>query len=105
MNDPNDDVATSDDFTSDDDASASPITGRDTDLNDDTSDMNDEDPHSILTKKQSFQGMKIYDRVDPSEINHYFEIEINSKTRYIHKQTAARLLTTKKHRLSSDRLS
>ena len=105
MNEPRDDVATSDESTSEEDASAGEITESDGDVSDDTSDLIDEDPHGIITKKQSFQGMKIYDHVSPSEINHYFKIDINSKTRYIHKQTAARLLTTRKHRLSSDRVS
>jgi hypothetical protein len=98
VNDPDDEGETSDDSTTDDDASASQLTGSDTD-------PTDEDPHSIVTKKQSFQGMRIYDHVNPSEINQYLEIDINNKSKYIHKQTAARLLTTKKHRLSSDRLS
>ncbi len=33
----------------------------------------------------------------------YFQVFINNKLYYLHKQTAARLLTVNKNRLSSDR--
>lgn len=65
----------------------------------------DQDVHHIVTSKETFQGMKIYEQIDPSKKNHYFSIFINNKQKFIHKQTAARLLTKSKNTLSSSRLS
>jgi hypothetical protein len=71
---------------------------------DDGSD-DDGDLNQMKTVKQAFNGMKIYDHVDSSNINQYFEITINKKKKYIHKQTAAHMLAINKNHLSSDRLS
>jgi hypothetical protein len=57
----------------------------------------------VTSSKEEFQGMRVYDQIDPSKRSHYFQIIINYKTKFIHKQTAARLLTANKNRLSSDR--
>ncbi|CAF3378113.1 unnamed protein product, partial [Rotaria sp. Silwood2] len=61
--------------------------------------------HHIITSKETFQGMKIYEQFDPSKKHHYFSIFINNKQKFIHKQTAAHLLTKNKNSLSSSRLS
>ena len=49
--------------------------------------------------------MRIRDHVDSSNMCQYFEITINNKKKFIHKQTAARILTKNNNYLSSDRLS
>ena len=59
----------------------------------------------LTTSKQTFSGMRIYDTINPSNQAHYFKVSINDEIKYINKQTAARLLTINKNRLSSDRLS
>ncbi|CAF4004750.1 unnamed protein product [Rotaria sordida] len=69
------------------------------------SDEDDPDDYHFITSKETFQGMKIFDKIDPMKKNNYFHIMINNKPKYLHKQTAARLLTTSKNCLSSDRLS
>ena len=70
----------------------------------DTSDEDNQDEYHVTTSRQTFQGMKIYDKINPTRTSHYFQIVINNKQKYIHKQTAARLLTSNKNSLSSDRL-
>jgi hypothetical protein len=69
------------------------------------SDEDNPDDYHLTTAKETFQGMRIFDKIDPSKRNNYFHIMINNKSKYLHKQTAARLLTTNKNRLSSDRLA
>ncbi len=69
------------------------------------SDEDNPDDYHFTTSKDTFQGMKIFDKIDPMKKNNYFHIMINNKPKYLHKQTAARLLTTSKNCLSSDRLS
>ncbi|CAF5046263.1 unnamed protein product, partial [Rotaria sp. Silwood1] len=69
------------------------------------SDEDNSDDYHFTTSKEAFQGMKIFDKIDPSKQDNYFRIMINNKSKYLHKQTAARLLTTNKNCLSSDRLS
>lgn len=65
----------------------------------------DDEPidYHVTSSKEEFQGMRVYDQIDPSKRSHYFQIIINYKTKFIHKQTAARLLTANKNHLSSDR--
>ncbi|CAF3773251.1 unnamed protein product [Rotaria sp. Silwood1] len=67
------------------------------------SDEDEENNYPITSSKEIFQGMRVYDEIDPSKKSHYFPITINYKPKFIHKQTAARLLTIEKNRLSSDR--
>ncbi|CAF1529377.1 unnamed protein product [Rotaria sordida] len=69
------------------------------------SDEDNLDDCHFTVSKETFQGMKIFDKIDPSKRNNYFHIMINNKSKYLHKQTAARLLTTNRNYLSSDRLS
>lgn len=71
------------------------------DLPDEHESENEED--NLITSKQTFHGMRIYEKINPTKINNYFKITINNKPYYMHKQTAARLLTSDKNRLSSDR--
>ena len=59
--------------------------------------------YNLTTSKQTFYGMKIYEKINSSKINNYFKIIINNKHYYMHKQTAARLLIVNKNHLSSDR--
>ncbi|CAF1441504.1 unnamed protein product [Adineta ricciae] len=68
-----------------------------------SSDENEEEVCNLETSKQTFRGMKIYSNVKSTKINNYFKIQINNNDYYMHKQTAARLLTTNKNHLSSDR--
>jgi hypothetical protein len=67
------------------------------------SDEDEANDYHVISSKETFQGMRVYDQIDPSKKSHYFQITINCKTKFIHKQTAARLLTENKNRLSSDR--
>ncbi|CAF4867134.1 unnamed protein product [Rotaria sp. Silwood1] len=59
----------------------------------------------IKTEKINFTGMRIFDSINPAMKNSYFQVQINNKTKFIHKQTACWLLTDKASRLSADRLS
>ncbi|CAF3089756.1 unnamed protein product [Rotaria socialis] len=63
------------------------------------------DDYHFITSKETFQRMKIFDKIDPTKKNNYFHITINNKPKYLRKQTAARLLTNSKNCLSSDRLT
>ena len=59
----------------------------------------------IKTEKVNFTGMHIFDSLNPALKNSYFQVQINNKTKFIHKQTTCWLLTDKASRLSADRLS
>lgn len=67
------------------------------------SDEDEVNSYHMASSKETFKGMRIYDQIDSSKKSHYFQININNKTRFIHKQSAARLLTVNNNRLSSDR--
>ncbi len=73
------------------------------DSSEDSEDDNQEE-HHLITSKQTFEGMRVYEKINPAKIGSYFEIFINNKLCYMHKQTTARPLTINKHRLSSGRL-
>ena len=73
------------------------------DFNEESSDEDNPHEHHLTITKEDFRGMKIYDEINPSKKNNYFQIFINNKRYYLHKQTAANLLTVNKNRLSSDR--
>ncbi|CAF3344806.1 unnamed protein product [Rotaria sp. Silwood2] len=49
-------------------------------------------------------GMRVLDRVCPELAKTYFKVEIDDKTKFIHKQTACWFLTENKAWLSNDRL-
>lgn len=57
-----------------------------------------------VSKKDSYNGMRIYSTVADEHKKTFFKININGNNKYMHKQTAAWYLTKKNHRLSSDRL-
>ncbi|CAF5155135.1 unnamed protein product, partial [Rotaria sp. Silwood1] len=59
----------------------------------------------MKTEKINFTGMRIFDSINPAMKNSYFQVQINNKTKFIHKKTACWLLTDKVSRLSADRLS
>ena len=59
----------------------------------------------IKTETINFTGTRIVDSINPALKNSYFQVQINTKTKFIHKQTACWLLTDKASRLSADRLS
>ena len=61
--------------------------------------------NEIKTEKINFTGTRIFDSINPALKNSYFQVQINNKTKFIHKQTACWLLTDKASRLSADRLS
>ncbi|CAF1363449.1 unnamed protein product [Rotaria sordida] len=67
------------------------------------SDEDEANDYHLTSSKETFEGMRVYDQIDPSKKSHYFQIIINYKQKFIHKQTAARLLSINKNCLSSDR--
>lgn len=95
-----------DDESSDDDSSDHDDTiDEHHDCGADVSDDDADENTHLTTSKQTFNGMRIYDEINPAKSANYFEVLINGKRKFINKQTAARLLTVNKNRLSSDRLS
>ncbi|CAM2728841.1 unnamed protein product, partial [Rotaria socialis] len=52
----------------------------------------------------TFQGMRVFDSINPTLAKSYFIVNINGTTIYLHRQTAAWLLSNDKFTLSSDRL-
>ena len=50
------------------------------------------------------EGIRVYDSIDPSLSKSYFSVCMNDENKYIHKQTAAWLLSKDKTALSTDRL-
>ncbi|CAF2142358.1 unnamed protein product [Rotaria magnacalcarata] len=74
--------------------------------NEDSSE-NDEDYVSNRLFKvisTTFQGMRVIDSINPTLAKSYFIVNINGTTIYLHRQTAAWLLSNDKFTLSSDRL-
>ena len=67
----------------------------------DENDNND----AIETIKTNFNGIKIYNRIEPRMKDSYFQVKINDNQKFIHKQSACWLLTDRNNRLSNDRLS
>jgi hypothetical protein len=59
----------------------------------------------LKTEKMTFNGIRIFDNINPMLKNSYFRIQINGKNKYIHKQTCCWMLTDEATRLSADRLS
>ncbi|CAF2740457.1 unnamed protein product [Rotaria sp. Silwood2] len=82
---------------------ANELTETNFEANDYCSDEDDANDYCVTSAKETFEGMRVYDQIDPSKKSHYFQIIINNKSKFIHKQTAARLLTINKNCLSSDR--
>ncbi|CAF5163852.1 unnamed protein product, partial [Rotaria magnacalcarata] len=41
--------------------------------------------HNIITSKQTFHRMRIYEKINAAKSNNYFKININNKPYYMHK--------------------
>jgi len=99
------------DFDSDSDDSSSEggeeITGNDADdedaFDDDDGDNNLSDNLANISTS-TFQGMRVSDSINLTLAKSYFIVNINGIKKYLHKQTAAWLLSNDKPTLSSDRL-
>ncbi|CAM4923863.1 unnamed protein product [Rotaria socialis] len=64
------------------------------------------DEEDVLTStKFEFNGIRVFDDIDPNLKQSYFKIKLNDKIKYLHKQSACWLLSNKITKLSSDRLS
>ena len=72
---------------------------------DDVGSDDDENEEAWTSTKSEFRGIKIVNNINPALTQSYFKIKINDKTKYLHKQSACWLLSTKASKLSSDRLS
>lgn len=66
-------------------------------------DEHEHEEYKLTASKQTFYGMKVYEKINSTKINNYFKIMINNKHYYMHKQSAAHLSTVNKNHLSSDR--
>ena len=70
-----------------------------------TSEEEDDDKEHIKSVKIELSGIKLFDTIKPHLQKSYFEVRVNSETKYLHKQSACWLLTDNHSRLSNDRLS
>jgi hypothetical protein len=52
----------------------------------------------------TFQGIRIFDKINPTNSAHYFQIFINNKQKYVYKQTAVHRLNSTKNSLSTEKL-
>ena len=52
----------------------------------------------------TFHGMRVFHSISSTLVKSYFIVNINGTKKYLHKQTAAWLLSNNKSTLSSDRL-
>ncbi|CAM4810979.1 unnamed protein product [Rotaria magnacalcarata] len=84
MNEGNDDSSINNDYTEEDEQN-------------NTQDL-------INTTKKDLSGVKVADKVEPHIEHTYFKVKLNHDTKFLHKQTACRLLTEEKSKLSNDRL-
>ena len=64
----------------------------------------DEASSSFANSKSNVHGMRVFNTIPASLSSSYFRIDADGHVKYIHKQTAAWLLTDDKTHLSSDRL-
>ena len=91
----------SDDSSSDDDIGA---------MENDTDGANSGDNDDYLSdnlfdvSSSVFEGVRVFDCINPSLSKSYFSVDINGGKKYFHKQTAAWLLSRDKATLSADRL-
>ena len=69
-------------------------------------DDNDNDQWENLANvsTSTFEGMRIFDSINPALNKSYFSVRINGVKKYLNKQTATWLLSKEKLTLSSDRL-
>ncbi|CAF4780503.1 unnamed protein product, partial [Rotaria sp. Silwood2] len=54
--------------------------------------------------KMDFNDIRIFDSLNPALKSSYFQVQINNKSKFIHKQMVWWLLTDKASPLSADRL-
>ncbi|CAF1663965.1 unnamed protein product [Rotaria magnacalcarata] len=73
---------------------------------DDDSIRDDEDlSNNVLNVSgMTYQGMRVFDSINPNLAKSYFVLNINGTKKCLHKQTAIWLLSNDKPTLSSDRL-
>ena len=60
--------------------------------------------HLFNVSSTNFQGMRVFDSINPTLTKSYFIVNINGTKKYLHKQTAAWILSNDTSTLSSDRL-
>ncbi|CAF1143920.1 unnamed protein product [Rotaria sordida] len=91
---------------SDDSNSEEEIVTTEDESSDEDSILNDEVLSDNLTAVSAvtYQGMRVFDSINPNLSKSYFVININGTKKYLHKQTAVWLLSNEKPTISSDRL-
>ncbi|CAM4815916.1 unnamed protein product [Rotaria magnacalcarata] len=72
----------SDDEASDANDNTSECSDADYESNEMFFDNDNQNIHNVITSKETFQGMKIYEHVDPSKMHNYFTTLINNKKIY-----------------------
>ena len=70
-----------------------------------TSEGEEDGKEQIKSIRTDFSGIKLFDTIKPHLRKSYFEVQLNSETKYLHKQSACWLLTDNHSRLSNARLS
>ena len=70
----------------------------------DSNDEDNDDMDILNTQRSNFNGIRIIDKVNKESRQAYFKVRINGKIKYIHKQSAAWLLSNSITKLSNDRL-
>lgn len=70
-----------------------------------SSEEEEDDKEQIKSIRTDFSGIKLFDTIKPHLRKSYFQVKLNSETKYLHKQSACWLLTDNHSRLSNDRLS
>ncbi|CAF2950946.1 unnamed protein product [Rotaria sp. Silwood2] len=87
--------------------SESYIENEDQQFDDEQDDTSSVSSNGVLYGLQgaTFSGMWVFDKVRAELAKSYFEVEIDGKRKFIHKQTACWLLTENKAALSNDRLT
>ena len=103
VHDPNFD-SDSDGNSSDDDHGVTENEADNDELSDDDAEgyLND---HLFNVSSTNLRGMRVFDSINPALTKSYFVINNNDTKKYLHKQTAAWLLSKDKPTLSSDRLT
>ena len=87
--------------------SESYIESEDQEFDDEDDDVSNVSSSEVFQGLQSatFSGMRVFDTVRPELAKSYFEVKINGKRKFIHKQTACWLLSENKTVLSNDRVT
>jgi hypothetical protein len=75
-----------------------------TEFREDSAAEDEQKEHHPTTLQKPLQEIKINEKINPAEMTSYFPLSINNKLYNIHKQTATRLCTANKIRLSYIRL-